>query len=61
MMQYSLKIYKTIQAISRLFPVDQLHQEIKVENPAKLCLSDSIAEFSMKDYKTPKYVSQIPT
>ena len=37
MIQYGLKIYKIIQATSRLFPVDELHLEINVENLAKLC------------------------
>lgn len=54
MIHDGLKIPKIIQAISKLFPVDQLYLEIK-ENLTKL--SDSTAEFSMKDYKTPKYVS----
>ena len=38
MIQFGLKIYHIIQTISKLLPMGQLHLEIKVDNPAKLCL-----------------------
>ena len=58
MIQFGLKIYSIIQAVSKLFPVEQLHLEIKVENPAKLF--DYITEFSRQDYKIPKYFLRSP-
>lgn len=51
--QYGLQIYSILQEISKLFPVEQLHLEIKVENPGKLL--DSIPEFNMQGYKIPTY------